>query len=58
MNFDLRPSTEPRKRMAELSERHAADFAVRAGPLLQPWGRNQAVEIIGKVALGLDPNEG
>ena len=30
---------------------------VRAGPLMQPWARDQAVEIIGKVALGVDPNE-
>ena len=30
---------------------------VRAGPLMQPWARNQAIEFIGKVALGLDPND-
>ena len=30
---------------------------VRAGPLMQPWARNQAIEFIGKVALGLDPNQ-
>ena len=30
---------------------------VRAGPLMQPWARNQAIEFIGKVALGVDPNE-
>ena len=29
---------------------------VRAGPLMQPWASNQAIEFIGKVALGLDPN--
>ena len=30
---------------------------VRAGPLMQPWARNQAIEFIGMVALGLDPND-
>ena len=30
---------------------------VRAGPLMQPWARNQAIEFIGKVALGVDPND-
>ena len=30
---------------------------VRAGPLMHPWARNQAIEFIGKVALGLDPND-
>ncbi len=30
---------------------------VRAGPLMQPWATNQAVELIGKVTLGLDPNQ-
>ena len=29
---------------------------VRAGQFMQPWARNQAIEIIGKVALDLDPN--
>jgi len=24
---------------------------------MQPWARNQAIEFIGKVALGLDPND-
>ncbi|MDA1128778.1 MAG: acyl-CoA/acyl-ACP dehydrogenase [Chloroflexi bacterium] len=31
---------------------------VRAGPLMQPWASNQAIELIGKVALGLNPNKG
>lgn len=30
---------------------------VRAGQFMQPWARNQAIEFIGKVALGLDPND-
>ena len=30
---------------------------VRAGQFMQPWARNQAIELIGKVALGLDPNK-
>jgi alkylation response protein AidB-like acyl-CoA dehydrogenase len=30
---------------------------VRAGPLMQPWASNQVVELIGKVTLGLDPND-
>jgi len=30
---------------------------VRAGPFMQPWARHQAIDLIGKVALGLDPNE-
>ena len=30
---------------------------VRAGPFMQPWARDQATEIIGKVALGVDPND-
>jgi alkylation response protein AidB-like acyl-CoA dehydrogenase len=29
---------------------------VRAGQFMQPWARNQAIELIGKVGLGLDPN--
>jgi alkylation response protein AidB-like acyl-CoA dehydrogenase len=29
---------------------------VRAGQFMQPWARNQAIELIGQVALGLDPN--
>ncbi len=30
---------------------------VRAGPFMQPWASNQAVELIGKVTLGIDPNQ-
>ena len=30
---------------------------VRAGQFMQPWARNMAFEFIGKVALGLDPND-
>ena len=30
MDFELRPSTEPGRRMVEMAEMHAADFAVRA----------------------------
>ena len=30
---------------------------VRVGPFMQPWATNQAIEFIGQVALGLDPNE-
>jgi alkylation response protein AidB-like acyl-CoA dehydrogenase len=30
---------------------------VRAGQFMQPWARNQAIELIGKVGLGLDPND-
>jgi alkylation response protein AidB-like acyl-CoA dehydrogenase len=30
---------------------------VRAGPFMQPWATNQAIELIGQVALGVDPNE-
>ena len=30
---------------------------VRAGPFMQPWARNQAMDLVGKVALGVDPNE-
>ncbi len=30
---------------------------VRAGPLMQPWATNQAVEFIGKVSLGINPND-
>ena len=30
---------------------------VRAGPFMQPWATNQAIEFIGKVALGVDLNE-
>ena len=30
---------------------------VRAGQFMQPWASNQATELIGKVALGLDPNK-
>ena len=29
---------------------------VRAGPFMNPWSTNQAIAMIGKVALGLDPN--
>jgi alkylation response protein AidB-like acyl-CoA dehydrogenase len=29
---------------------------VRAGPFMQPWATNQAIELIGQVALGIDPN--
>ena len=31
MEFDLQPLTEPGKRMVELAENHAEDFATRAG---------------------------
>ena len=30
---------------------------VRAGQFMQPWASNQAIELIGKVTLGVDPNE-
>ena len=30
---------------------------VRAGQFMQPWARNQAIELIGKVGLSLDPND-
>ena len=30
---------------------------VRAGPLMQPFASMQAIEFIGKVSLGVDPNE-
>ena len=30
---------------------------VRAGPLMQPFASRQAIEFIGKVSLGVDPNE-
>lgn len=30
----------------------------RAGPFMQPWASSQAIELIGKVTLGIDPNQG
>ena len=30
---------------------------VRAGQFMQPWASNQAIELIGKVTLGVNPNE-
>ncbi len=31
---------------------------VRAGPFMQPWASSQAIELIGKVTLGIDLNQG
>ncbi len=30
---------------------------VRAGPFMQPWASSQAMELIGKVTMGIDPNQ-
>jgi hypothetical protein len=64
MSFELTARTEAGATLVALAESLADDFAeraschdrdVRAGAFMHPLGANRAYELIGQVALGLEP---